>query len=112
MAESTVAAGRGGSGSGSSHQHAQAWALAMLLCITGAAAQSTDESAPPATDATPGPAASNEPLPAQPPPAEEPSPKADGSARLEKVVVTANKREQLLTDVPMSISTISGKDLE
>ena len=36
----------------------------------------------------------------------------DGSTRLESVMVTANKREQLLQDVPMSISAVQGKDLE
>ncbi|HZP10811.1 MAG TPA: TonB-dependent receptor [Nevskiaceae bacterium] len=53
---------------------------------------------------------SNDPLPAQDPPAE--PKKDDASTKLEKVVVTANKREQLLTDVPMAVSAISGKDLE
>ncbi len=46
------------------------------------------------------------------PPAPDESETRSGSTRLEKVVVTANKREQVLTDVPMSISAISGKDLE
>jgi iron complex outermembrane receptor protein len=35
-----------------------------------------------------------------------------GSTRLDEVVVTANKRQQFLQDVPMSITAIRGKDLE
>jgi outer membrane receptor protein involved in Fe transport len=62
----------------------------------------------PAQETPPG----NDPLPAQEPPAEPKQNEKDTGTRLEKVVVTANKREQLLTDVPMAVSAISGKDLE
>ena len=80
--------------------------MAALLALASIEAPAQDatpqDPQPPAT-------ASNDPLPPQDPPPEE---KKEAGTRLEKVVVTANQREQVLTDVPMSVSAISGKDLE
>lgn len=44
-------------------------------------------------------------------PAQEPSPPAD-AGRLDEVVVTAQKREQALKDVPLAIQAFSGESLE
>ena len=37
---------------------------------------------------------------------------ATGQSAIDEIIVTANKREQKLSDVPMSISALTGKDLE
>ena len=37
---------------------------------------------------------------------------ATGQSAIDEIIVTANKREQKLSDVPMSISALSGEDME
>ena len=88
-------------------------------------AAASEPEAGPATAATAAePAATPEPATAGPEPAPatattaEPAPAAaddsarDRGTRLDEIVVTANKRQQFLQDVPMSITAIRGQDLE
>jgi iron complex outermembrane receptor protein len=79
------------------------FAAASLAILAACASASAEEAAAPASGAAAHPA--NSP-PAQPPPSSEASGTTVGA-----IVVTANKREQNINEVPMSITAASGDQL-
>jgi iron complex outermembrane receptor protein len=79
--------------------------LAVILIGISSAALAQE---PPAADEQPSdPAADTVPLLPEPAPA----PEEEGEV-LDAIVVTAQKRAQYLTDVPMSVTAIKGEELE
>lgn len=86
-------------------------ACAIVVCATAALAAAAAEPDPPAGAADQPPAVAPETIPVDAPPAEEvPAPPSD--TVLPDMVVTSQKKEQVLRDIPASISVLDGAQLE
>src|SRR5689334_7334900 len=88
------------------------WVAGCLLACTAAKAQDAE----PAADASTAPAtpesAAAIPADGAAPPPSAPAAAGSGSRVVEEIVVTAQKREERLADVPISVQAFSGDKLE
>jgi iron complex outermembrane receptor protein len=92
------------------------WAVALgaLLALGGAAAQEQEPAQPPAADNVPAePAAGEAQAPLETVPVDAPPPaQPEEAAQLDEIVVTAQKREQRVVEVPINLSTLDRGDIE